>query len=183
MGIIWKCDQLVEEFVTYTIHGKHNRRTSIGSAGFDPANPTNKRLQTYPLDCTATDTGYPIVSSTKSIIISHSSRSTQLTGFCANSHEVAGHTLVPDTGFLHRLLSAFSSISVNSGIMPWLYHERVLRNIFKFIFSGSLHNSSFHIVYNRDSVMKWNTKDPAKCRQRHYDNTRIDNFTTVKLLA
>jgi len=82
VGIIWTCDQFVEEFVTYTIHNRHNRRTSVGSAGTDPAIPAIQRLQTYVLECMATGTGYPILSFTKSIIISHSSRSTQQAGFC-----------------------------------------------------------------------------------------------------
>jgi hypothetical protein len=102
----------------------------------------------------AKGTGYPILSSTKSIIISHSSRSTQQAGFCANSQEVAGHIFAPETGFPHWLLSAFSSISANSGIIPWLCHERILPNTFKIIFSESLYNSSIHVVYNRDSALK-----------------------------
>jgi hypothetical protein len=46
-------DQLVTEDATYIIHNKHNRRTSMLSAGFEPAIPVAKRLQTYAIDRTA----------------------------------------------------------------------------------------------------------------------------------
>jgi len=125
----------------------------------EPESACTTRL---PLDRTATGTGYPNLSSTKSIIISHSRRSIKRAGFCANSQEVAGHILAPETGFSHWLLSSFPSVSAHNGTIPWLCHERNLPNIFKFIFSESLYNSSLHIVYNRDSATKSNTRGPAK---------------------
>jgi hypothetical protein len=94
------CEQLVEG-VTYTIQNKHNRRISKGSAGLDPSIPAFKRLQTYAVDCTAIDTDYHILSSTKSTIISHSSLSTQQAGFRTGFQEVAGYILASDTGFPH----------------------------------------------------------------------------------
>jgi hypothetical protein len=46
-------DQLVAEAATCIKHNKHNRRTSMTSAGFEPAIPAIKRLQTYALDRTS----------------------------------------------------------------------------------------------------------------------------------
>lgn len=36
-GLVWTTDQLVADVTTYTIHNKHNRRTSVPSAEFEPA--------------------------------------------------------------------------------------------------------------------------------------------------
>ena len=44
-------DQLVTGAAMYTAHDKRNRRIFIPSAGFEPAIPALKRLQTYGLDC------------------------------------------------------------------------------------------------------------------------------------
>jgi len=46
-------DQLVAEAAACTTHNKHNTRTSISSAGFEPAIPAFKRLKTYAFDPTA----------------------------------------------------------------------------------------------------------------------------------
>jgi len=54
VGLLWASDQPVAEAATYTTHNKHNRRTSMPSAGFEPAIPAIERLQTYPLGRTAT---------------------------------------------------------------------------------------------------------------------------------
>ena len=40
----------MKEDATHTAHNEHNRRVSISSARIEPAMPTIKRLQTYPLD-------------------------------------------------------------------------------------------------------------------------------------
>jgi hypothetical protein len=45
-------DQFVAEAATYRIHNKHNRRTSMPSAGFEPA-IQSERIQTYVVDRTA----------------------------------------------------------------------------------------------------------------------------------
>jgi hypothetical protein len=45
--------QNVSEAATYTTHNQHNKRTSMPSAGFEPAIPKIKRLNTYALDRTA----------------------------------------------------------------------------------------------------------------------------------
>jgi hypothetical protein len=50
-------DQPVAEAATYTTQSKHERRTSVPSAGFETAVPVMERLQTYALDCTATGIG------------------------------------------------------------------------------------------------------------------------------
>jgi hypothetical protein len=55
--------QLVAETATYTTHNKHTRRTSIPSAGFEPAIPLIKRLQTYALDVKATGIGRQVYQS------------------------------------------------------------------------------------------------------------------------
>jgi hypothetical protein len=44
----------VAEAATYTTYTKHKRRTVVPSAGFEPAIPVIKRLQTYALDRTVT---------------------------------------------------------------------------------------------------------------------------------
>ena len=51
--ILWTSDQLVAEAATYTTH---NKRTSMPSAGFEPAIPATQRLQTDALGRTATGT-------------------------------------------------------------------------------------------------------------------------------
>jgi hypothetical protein len=56
-GFFWTSDQVVAEAVTYTTHNWHKRRTSMPSAGFEPAIPAIKQLRTYTLDCTATGIG------------------------------------------------------------------------------------------------------------------------------
>jgi hypothetical protein len=51
---VWTSDQLVAEAATYTTCKK---QTSIPSAGFEPAIPAVRRLQTYASDCTAARIG------------------------------------------------------------------------------------------------------------------------------
>jgi len=51
--IILTSDQLGAEAATYTTHNPHNARTSMPSAGFEPAIPATQRLQTDALDRTA----------------------------------------------------------------------------------------------------------------------------------
>jgi hypothetical protein len=58
--LLWRSDQLIAEFATYTTHNKHNMQTSIPSAGFEPAIPAAQQLQTYALDGTTTGIGYNI---------------------------------------------------------------------------------------------------------------------------
>jgi len=55
VGLLWTIYQLIAEGATYTTHNKQNRRTSMSSAGFEPAIPAIERLQTYVLDCAATE--------------------------------------------------------------------------------------------------------------------------------
>ena len=50
VGPLWTSDQPVIEDVIYTTHNKHNRQTSMPSAGFEPATPEIDRPQTYALD-------------------------------------------------------------------------------------------------------------------------------------
>jgi hypothetical protein len=57
LGLLWTSDQLVAEAATCTTHNKHKRWKTMSSAGFVPAVPTIKRLQTYALDRTATGIG------------------------------------------------------------------------------------------------------------------------------
>ena len=45
---------VVAEAAPNSTHNKHKRRICIIAAGFEPANPTIERAQTYALDCTAT---------------------------------------------------------------------------------------------------------------------------------
>ena len=52
---------LVPEAATYTTHNKLKRRTSIPSAGFEPASPAIRRLQNYALDRTTTGIGDPYI--------------------------------------------------------------------------------------------------------------------------
>ena len=51
--LLWMSDQLVAQAATYTTHNKH-RRTSMPSAGYEPAIPAIKQLHTYVLERTAT---------------------------------------------------------------------------------------------------------------------------------
>ena len=51
-------DQFVTEVATYTTHNTHTRRTSMPSAGFEPAIPAIEQPQTYALDGTATEIGF-----------------------------------------------------------------------------------------------------------------------------
>ena len=50
-------DQLVAEAAIYTTHYKHKRRTSMPSAGFEPATPAIERPLSYALDGTAIGIG------------------------------------------------------------------------------------------------------------------------------
>jgi hypothetical protein len=51
---LWTSDQLVAEAAAYTTRNEYTRRTSISSAGFEPAIPAIKRLLIYVLDSMAT---------------------------------------------------------------------------------------------------------------------------------
>jgi hypothetical protein len=46
---LWVSDQLVAAAATYTTHNKYRRRTSMPSAGFEPAIPAIDRPQTHAL--------------------------------------------------------------------------------------------------------------------------------------
>jgi hypothetical protein len=46
LGLLCTSDQPVTEAATYTTHNKHKRRTSLPSAGFEPAIPASERSQT-----------------------------------------------------------------------------------------------------------------------------------------
>jgi hypothetical protein len=54
VGLLLTSDQLVAQDTAYTTHTKHTRRIYTPSAGFEPAIPTIKGLETYALDRTAT---------------------------------------------------------------------------------------------------------------------------------
>jgi len=56
-GLLWTSDQLVTKAATYKTHNKHNRRTSMPSAGFEPASPPIERSQMCALDSTANGIG------------------------------------------------------------------------------------------------------------------------------
>jgi len=56
LGRLWASDELVVEAATFTTHNRH-KRTSMPSAGFEPAIPTIERLQICVLDLTATRIG------------------------------------------------------------------------------------------------------------------------------
>ena len=47
VGFLWKSDQLVVKAANYTTHNKQKRRTSMPSAGFEPAIPATGRPQSY----------------------------------------------------------------------------------------------------------------------------------------
>ena len=57
MGLLWTSDQLVADATSYTTHNKHNRRTSMLSAVFEPAAPAIRWLQNYTLAGAATGIG------------------------------------------------------------------------------------------------------------------------------
>jgi len=57
LDLLSTSDQPVVEATTYTTHNKHEGRTSMPSAGFEPAIPAVKRPQTYTLCRTATGIG------------------------------------------------------------------------------------------------------------------------------
>ena len=54
VGLLRSSDQLVTEAAIYTTHNKYNSRISMPLAGFEPAIPAMKRLQTYALKRKAT---------------------------------------------------------------------------------------------------------------------------------
>jgi hypothetical protein len=54
VALIWTSDRLVAEAATYKTHNKHKWRTSMPSAGFEPAIRTIRPTQTCFLDRTAT---------------------------------------------------------------------------------------------------------------------------------
>jgi len=54
VGRLWTNDQLAAEAATYMTHKKFKKPTSIHSAGFEPAVPAIKLLQTHALDRKAT---------------------------------------------------------------------------------------------------------------------------------
>jgi hypothetical protein len=69
VGLLWTSDQPVAETslpaqdnTTY----RHNRQTSIPSAGFEPATPATKRPQTYALDRAATEVSRYLLQAYKS---------------------------------------------------------------------------------------------------------------------
>lgn len=51
--LLWTGDQLVSKTATYITHDEHNRWRAMPSEGFEFANPTIKRLQTYTIGRTA----------------------------------------------------------------------------------------------------------------------------------
>jgi hypothetical protein len=50
VGLLSTSDQPVAEGATYTTHNKHKIRTSVASAGFEPANLASERPHTRALD-------------------------------------------------------------------------------------------------------------------------------------
>jgi hypothetical protein len=40
--LLWTSDQLIEEAAAYSTHSKHKKRTSMHSAGFEPAVPADR---------------------------------------------------------------------------------------------------------------------------------------------
>ena len=59
MGLLLTSDQLFAEAATYTTHKKHEANFHT-LAGFEPAIPAIKWLQSYALDSTATRIGFLI---------------------------------------------------------------------------------------------------------------------------
>jgi hypothetical protein len=57
VGLLWTSDQPVAEGASYTTHNRLKRQTFMPSAGFEPAIPLVKRLQTCVLHRTATGIG------------------------------------------------------------------------------------------------------------------------------
>ena len=55
VGLLCTSDQSFAQTATYTTHNKHNRRITISSGGFEPANTEIKRLHNYNLDRTVTE--------------------------------------------------------------------------------------------------------------------------------
>jgi len=56
-GLLWTSDQLVGEAAACTTHNVHKGRAYMPSAGFEPAIPVIKQLQTYALERTVTGIG------------------------------------------------------------------------------------------------------------------------------
>jgi hypothetical protein len=54
LGLLWTRDQPVTEAAAYTTSKKHNRQTSVPSAGSEPVIPAIEQPHTYVLDHTAT---------------------------------------------------------------------------------------------------------------------------------
>jgi len=61
VGNLCTSDRLIAEAANFTTHNKHNRRTPMPSAGFEPAIPATRRLQTYTLDRTALGIGLSVL--------------------------------------------------------------------------------------------------------------------------
>ena len=55
--LLWTSDQLFAQAATYKTHNRHQRLTSMSSAGFQSANPEIKQLQTSAFDGTSTGIG------------------------------------------------------------------------------------------------------------------------------
>jgi hypothetical protein len=95
VGLLWTSDQLVAEADT---HSTQNRRTSMPSAGFEPAIPAIDRSQTHALKRAATGIGY----AQHSVIYYH-----------INSwHKISSKTFVVFLkGTKHKHVKTFSSLS------------------------------------------------------------------------
>jgi hypothetical protein len=61
VGLLCMCDQLIAEAATYRTRNKHNIRTHMTSAGFEPAIPAIKGTQTYALESKGTRIGLYLV--------------------------------------------------------------------------------------------------------------------------
>jgi hypothetical protein len=61
VGNLCTSDRLIAEAANFTTQNKHNRRTPMSSAGFEPAIPTMRWLQTYTLDRTAPGIGLSVL--------------------------------------------------------------------------------------------------------------------------
>jgi hypothetical protein len=57
MALLWTSDQPLAQAAINTTHSKHNRQTSMLTAGFETAIPVSERPQTYALDRAATGFG------------------------------------------------------------------------------------------------------------------------------
>jgi hypothetical protein len=62
VGPLRKGDQHIAQAATYTSRNKHERRTLVSSAGFEPAIPIIERPQTYASDRTTTGIGMAEIS-------------------------------------------------------------------------------------------------------------------------